>query len=125
MFIKDATLNLVIAAKLKQANKICGNDLQKYAKDYPGRTLAFHLTDAGEGVGFGHKNGQLVMLKDVGTPTLIVKCSTRVFRALLAGKMNSDDLFYSGFAEVEGRAVFRDKIILTAAFGALMQQGGW
>jgi len=111
--IKDAIITKALAMKLREANKLCREDFEQYARQYPGRTLAIKLIDVGDDVGFALKNGILVMLNKVDNPTVVMKCSMRVFRATLAGKVHEDDLFYAGLAEFEGQQVLRDKIILS------------
>lgn len=127
--LKDILIRQYLSKKIKQANNIIVNNKEymQYISRYPDRTLAIYILtndDSMDEVGFGiNGNGQIVELSEVLDPTVTVRCSMRVFKALLAGKLTINQFVYERLGDFEGANLIRDKIILEGLFDGLIKAG--
>lgn len=126
MTVKDALLEKYIKFKMNQANKHASSLFGKEeVEKYHGRTLGVKLIDLGDNVGFGfdYTERQFVELDRLQNPTILAKCTSRVMRAFLAGRLTPEQIFYGGLAEIDGEYILRDKVILTEFFQRAKDKG--
>lgn len=105
MGIKDSLLRKYVKVKIKRINK--NVDFERLFEDVPHgphSTIAFLISDVGDDVGFGYDKdeGKIVEFSEISNPTLIIKCSKRTFKAMMAGKLTPDEMYYGNLAEFEG-----------------------
>lgn len=125
MGLANAVVYNFVKLKLNQANKLIDFS-EVEAANYPDRSIAILITDLpGDNIGFGFngKDKKLVMYDTIPDPTIKVKCTKKVFLAAIDGKLDLNDLFYGALAEVEGKALMRDKIILEKGLAAFKKAG--
>lgn len=130
MRVISDVLKMVMEKKLMQANIECKETFEDYYTKYPDRSFQILVTEhdpltnqtAREFLSFGFDKGKMVM-KRIENPTLIMKVSLRVFKAILAGRITEDELFYEDYARFEGERVWKHKIILGEMIKAFKKVG--
>ena len=127
MSVISAILRDVLKRKVERANLECRETFKEYYAKYPNRNFAISVVDDERGekeiLGFGLKDGQLISTSQIANPTLKMTVSLRVFRALLAGDLTDDQLFYEGFGIFEGDQLFKHKIILSEMIKSFKKVG--
>ena len=110
MGLVDGVVSKFLKMKIRKINANCDIAPLQEFKD---RSIAIIINDVGDNTGFGFNEGRIVEVSDVESPTVILKMSLRVFKALLAGKLSTSEIFYSDLVEAHGAHLMRDKVILT------------
>jgi len=112
--LKNSIILKVLEHKIDIANVNYKDRIKKLCNKYPTRSAGVKFTDFKDDIGFAldPKNERIVMLPSLPNPTVLLVCSSRVFKALLAKKIKADDVFYGGLGDVIGDNPLRDKIVL-------------
>jgi hypothetical protein len=120
MAIVDVVLKQFLKMKINKINRTC--DMSPL-EDFQDRSIKIVINDIGDDVGFGFENGTIIEASAVTNATVVLSMSVRVFKALLAGKMDTSEIFYSDLVAADGAHLMRDKIILTQIFEYFREVG--
>lgn len=127
MGIRDSLLQKYIKYKIDKINEAM--DLKEYFKEVPHAkvsSLAIVITDVGDNVGFGYDAGKekIVELSDLETPTLEIRCTKKVFKAVITGKIQPDELYYGNLADFVGNyQTLYHKLSLELLFKLMQDKG--
>jgi len=109
--------------KIKQANKKV--NFAEFSEKYnipKDRTLAIDIHDAGDGLGLCFTSDGIKALDQVQDPTILVRCSKRVFRAIVSGKITPGELFLNeDLAKVYGDHALQDFVWFERLFKEVFQ----
>lgn len=125
MNIVSPLLKKILDAKIQKANVECHEVFHAYHDKYPTRSFAISVIDKGqhEILGFGLDKGQLMGTSRIHNPTIKMTVSLRVFKALLAGKISDNQLYYERYAEFEGEHIWKHKVILSEMIKSFRKVG--
>tara|TARA_Y100000310_G_scaffold115027_1_gene113557 strand:- start:3457 stop:3861 length:405 start_codon:yes stop_codon:yes gene_type:complete len=81
------------------------------------KTICIITEDVGKVVTFRYGMGLIEMQRfQPESPTIIIRCTEPVFRAIIAGKLHPDEAFYGNLAKFEGSSLIREKIASNLLF---------
>tara|TARA_Y100000310_G_scaffold187870_1_gene187845 strand:+ start:1735 stop:2205 length:471 start_codon:yes stop_codon:yes gene_type:complete len=58
-------------------------------------------------------------------PTVLMRCTDKVFRAIITGKIGVDQAFYGNLVELEGANLLREKFAANVLFDAFFTEEGY